>query len=119
MGDLMKMNNAINDTLIPMKAKAIDYGPGPSYSSALEENRIQNNLIEKISILQQVEALVNNLKGANYVLEENDCLLKYLNASINAKEAKRNKYKGQVHGMKVFLRPDEGYISKRDANKSV
>ena len=44
LGDLMKMNNAINDTLIPMKAKAIDYGPGTSDSSALEENRIQKNL---------------------------------------------------------------------------
>ena len=34
LGELMKMKNAINDTLTPMKAKAIDYGPGPSYSNA-------------------------------------------------------------------------------------
>ena len=26
-----------------------------------------------------------------------------MNASINDKEAERNKYKGQVHGMKVFF----------------
>ena len=58
LGELMKMNNAINNTLTTMKAKAIDYGPGPLDSSASEENRIQNNLKEKISLLQQVEALV-------------------------------------------------------------
>ena len=46
---------------------------------------------------------MNNLKGAKYVLEEKDCRLKDMNTSINAKEAKRNKYKGQVRGMKVFL----------------
>ena len=72
MGELMKMKNAINDNLTPMKAKAIDYVPGTSYSSTLEENSIQNNLKEKISLLQQVEALVNDLKGTNYVLEEKD-----------------------------------------------
>ena len=44
LGQLMKMKNAINDTLTPMKAKAIDYGRGPSDSSASEKNRIQNNL---------------------------------------------------------------------------
>ena len=44
LSELMKMNNAINDTLTPMKAKAIDYGPGPSNSSASEYNRIQNSL---------------------------------------------------------------------------
>ena len=43
-GDLMKMKNATNDTLSPMKAKAIDYVPGASDSSASEENRIQKNL---------------------------------------------------------------------------
>ena len=86
-----------------MKAKAIDYGLGTSDSSVSEENRIQKNLKEKISLLQQLEALVNNLKGAKYVLEEKDCLLKDLNASINAKEAESNKYKEQVHGIKVFL----------------
>ena len=46
---------------------------------------------------------MNDLKGAKYVLEEKEFLLKDLNASINTKEAERNKYKGQVHGMKVFL----------------
>ena len=46
---------------------------------------------------------MNDLKGAKYVLEEKYCLLKDLDASINANEAKRNQYKGQVHGMKVFL----------------
>ena len=50
-----------------------------------------------------MEALVKDLKGAKYVLEEKDCLLKDLNASINSNEVERNKYKGQVHGMKVFL----------------
>ena len=69
LGELMKMKNAIDDNFSPMKSKAIDYGPGPSDSSASEENRIQKNLEEKISILQQVEALVNDLKGAKYVLE--------------------------------------------------
>ena len=103
LGELMKMKNAINDTLNPMNAKAIDYGHIPSDSSALEENRIQKNLKENTSLLQQVEALVNDLKGAKYVLEEKYCLLKDLNASINSKEAETNKYKGQVHGMKVFL----------------
>ena len=103
MGELMKMKNSINDTLTPINSNAVDYGPGPSDSSALEENRIQNNLKEKISLLQQVEALVNDLKGAKYVLEEKDCLLKDLNASINAKGAERKKYEVQVHGMKVFL----------------
>ena len=44
LGESMKMKNAINDTLTPMKAKAIDYDPGPSDSSASEENRIQRNL---------------------------------------------------------------------------
>ena len=38
--DLMKMKNAINDNLTPIKAKAIDYGPCPSDSSVSEENRI-------------------------------------------------------------------------------
>ena len=103
LGELMKMKNAINDTLTAIKAKAIDYGPGPSDSSASEENRIQKNLKEKISILQQVEILVNDLKGDRYVLEEKYYLLKDLNASINASKAKRNKYKGQVHGMQIFL----------------
>ena len=46
---------------------------------------------------------MNDLKGYKYFLEEKDCLLKDLNASINANEAERNKYKGQVHDMKVFL----------------
>ena len=46
---------------------------------------------------------MNDLKGAKYVLEEKYCLLKDLNASINSKEAETKKYKGQVHGMKVFL----------------
>ena len=46
---------------------------------------------------------MNDLKGANYVLERKDCLLKDMNAPINAKEAKRNKYKEQVHGTKLFL----------------
>ena len=54
MGELMKMKNAINDTLTPMKAKVIDYGPGPSDYISLEENRIQKNLKENISLLQQV-----------------------------------------------------------------
>ena len=54
LGEWMKMNNAINYTLTPMKAKAIDYGPGTSDASALEDNRIQNNLKKEISILQQV-----------------------------------------------------------------
>ena len=40
----IKMKNAINNTLTPMKAEAIDYGPGPSDSSASEENRIHKNL---------------------------------------------------------------------------
>ena len=40
LGDLMKTKNAINDTLTPMKAKDIDYGPGPSDSSTSEDNRI-------------------------------------------------------------------------------
>ena len=52
-----------------MKAKAIYYGPGLSDSSASEETRIQKNLKETISLVQQVEALVNDLKGAKYVLE--------------------------------------------------
>ena len=52
-----------------MKAKAVDYGPGTSDSSASEEKSIQNMLKEKISLLLQVEALENNLKGAKYVLE--------------------------------------------------
>ena len=99
----MEMNNSINDTLTPMNVRAIDYGPGPSDSSASEENRIQNNLKIKISLLQQVEDLVKNMKGAKYVLEEKDWLLKDMNASINAKEAERKKYEGQVHGMKLFL----------------
>ena len=102
LGELMKMKNAINDTLSPMKTKAIYYGPGPSDSSASEENRIQKNLKWKISLLQQVEALVNDLKGAKYVLEDKDCLLKDMNAPINAKEAKRNKYKEQVHVRNYF-----------------
>ena len=46
---------------------------------------------------------MNDLKVAKYVPEEKDCLLKDMNASINAKESERNKYKGQVHGLKVFL----------------
>ena len=46
---------------------------------------------------------MNVLKGAKYVLEDKDCLLKDLNASINDNEAKSNKYEGQVYGMKVFL----------------
>ena len=32
--ELMKIKNAINDTLTPMKAEAVDYGPGPSEYSA-------------------------------------------------------------------------------------
>ena len=68
LGGLMKMKNAINDTLTAIKSKAIDYGSGPSDSSASEENRIQKNLKEKIRLLQQVESLVNDLKGAKYVL---------------------------------------------------
>ena len=103
MGELMTMKNAINDTLTPINSNDVDYVPGPSDSSASEENRIQKNLKEKISLLQQVWALVNDLKGAKYVLEEKYCLLKDLNESINAKEAKRNKYKTQVHGTTVFL----------------
>ena len=86
-----------------MKAKAIDYSAVTSNSSASKENRIQKNLKEKISLLQHMEALVNDMKGAKYVLEEKDCLLKDLNSSINAKEAERKKYKRRVHGMKVFL----------------
>ena len=93
LGELMKMKNSINDNLTPMKAKAIDYGPDPSDSSTSEEKRIQNNLKEKIILLQQVEALVNDLTGAKYVLEEKDCLLKDLNASINTNEAKRKNIK--------------------------
>ena len=46
---------------------------------------------------------MNDLKGAKYVMEEKDFILKDLNASINANEAKRNKYKRQVYGIKVFL----------------
>ena len=89
MGELMKMKNAINDTLTPMKAKAIDYGPGTLDSSESEENRIQKILKEKINILQKVKALLNDLKGAKSVPEEKECLLKDLSSSINAKEAKR------------------------------
>ena len=74
-----------------MKAKAVDYGPGTSDSSASEEKSIQNMLKEKISLLQHMEALVNDMKGAKYVLEEKDCLLKDLNASINANKAERKK----------------------------
>ena len=44
LGELTKMKNAINDTLTPMKAKAVDYGPGTSDFNASEENTIQNNL---------------------------------------------------------------------------
>ena len=44
LGELMKINNSIYDTLTPMKAKAIYYGPGHSDSSASEENRIQKNI---------------------------------------------------------------------------
>ena len=80
---------------------------------------IQNILKEKIILLQQVEALVNDLKGAKYSMEEKDCLLKYLNESINDNKVERKKYKEQVHGVKDFFRPDEVCISKRDANKSV
>ena len=47
----IKMKNAINGTITPMKAKAIYYGPGPLVSSASEDNRIQENLKEKISLL--------------------------------------------------------------------
>ena len=57
MGELIKMKNAINDNLTPIKAKAIGYGPGPSDYSASEENRIQKNLLKKISILQQERPL--------------------------------------------------------------
>ena len=35
LGELMKTKNAINDTLTPTKAKAIDYGPGPSESNTI------------------------------------------------------------------------------------
>ena len=41
LGELMKMKNTINDTLTPMKSKDVDYVPGPSDSSASEDNRIQ------------------------------------------------------------------------------
>ena len=51
LGELMKMKNAINGTITPMKAKAIYYGPGPLVFSASEDNRIQENLKEKISLL--------------------------------------------------------------------
>ena len=56
LGELMKMKNVINDTLIPMKAKAIDYGHIPSDSSALEENRIQKNLKENTSLLHSLKS---------------------------------------------------------------
>ena len=94
MGELIKMRNSINDTLTPMKAKAIYYGPGPSDYISLKETRIQKDLKENISLLQKVESLVNNMKGDKYVLEEKDCLLKDLNASINKNEAKGKKDKG-------------------------
>ena len=46
---------------------------------------------------------MNDLKGAKYVWEEKNRLLKDLNASINANEAEMNKYKLQVIDMNVFL----------------
>ena len=55
---------------------------------------------------------MNDLKGAKYVLEEKECLLKNLNASINDNEAKMNKYKVQVHDMKVFFEKTKNSLAR-------